>query len=196
MRVLSWLRVPWALFIALWVYARTAWWGLAKPRLVERRPLVVAQAVVLGEDGEVLLAVRGDLRGWELPGGAVEEGEAAAVAVVREVEEETGLQVEVEHHVGDYVRTGFRPHTAKVYRCRATGGALRGNWEVRALRWFPSDQLPSTFFPWFHAPLADALTSDQTVQRVEHQGAESILAGMRIDLAMRCTNDLAGLPRN
>ena len=59
---------------ALPVYARIAWWGLASP-MAERRPLVVAQAVVRGDEG-ILLTVRSDLRGWELPGGTQESGES------------------------------------------------------------------------------------------------------------------------
>ena len=61
-------------------YLRTAWWGLLAPRLSESEPLVVAQAVVLRGDGkteEVLLSVRADVRGWELPGGNLEPGETA-----------------------------------------------------------------------------------------------------------------------
>ena len=46
-------------------------------------------------------------------------------ALRREVREETGLEVAIERVVGDYRRTGFRPHRARVYRCRAIGGALR-----------------------------------------------------------------------
>ena len=58
-------------------YARIAWWGLVAPRTpLERSALVVVQSVVLraGEDDvpEVLLAVRSDLIGWELPGGTPE----------------------------------------------------------------------------------------------------------------------------
>ena len=49
------------------------------PRMSD--PLVVAQAVIRSEEG-LLLAVRGDLRGWELPGGTVEPGEESSQADV------------------------------------------------------------------------------------------------------------------
>ena len=85
---------------ALPVYARIAWWGLASP-LAEKRPLVVVQAVVRGDEG-VLLTVRSDLRGWELPGGTPEGDETPEETLIRETREETGLDVRVERPIGDY----------------------------------------------------------------------------------------------
>ena len=106
-------------------YAKTAWWGLVAPRLYEEGPLIVLQGVILRmHEGEhqVLLSVRRDVRGWELPGGQLNPGESHEAAARREVWEETGLRVSVERHVGDYVRSGFRPHTARVYVCRVESG--------------------------------------------------------------------------
>src|SRR5687768_14855455 len=136
-------------------YARLAWWGLVTPRR-ERAPLVVHQGVIVGEAG-VVLAMRAELRGWELPGGAAAPGESGEAAMRREVREETGLEVEVLAHVGDYCRSGFRPHTARVYRCRVIGGALRASPETPAVAWFDPIALPRALFPWFRGPLADAL---------------------------------------
>ena len=143
----------------------------------------------------VLLAIRSDLRGWELPGGHVQAGESREVALIREVREETGFDLAIERHVGDYVRTGFRPYTASVFRCRITGGALRPSTETPVLRWFELAELPDTLFPWFCEPLADAFAArPEPVTRRDYQGAAAVWAGFKIDLRMRWSDDHAGLP--
>lgn len=172
-------------------YARIAWWGVVSPRTGEREPLVVHQAVVLGDAG-VLLAVRRELRGWELPGGSALSGESGESAVVREVREETGVEIAVEGLVAEYERRGFRPHTARIYRCRALSGAPRPSAETPQVRWFPRDGPPRTLFPWFRGPLADGLAPVGEVRRRrEHQGLSAVLAGMAIDLRMRLSDDQA-----
>jgi 8-oxo-dGTP pyrophosphatase MutT (NUDIX family) len=177
------------------VYAKIAWWGIVSPRVPGSEPLVIYQAVILGDAG-VLLAVRGDLRGWELPGGHRIPGESEQAALVREVREETGLEVAVTGPVGDYVRTGFRPHTARVSACRVLSGTLTPSRETPELRWFPPNALPDTLFPWCRAPVADALAQEGEASaprvRDEYQGAGAVLAGLWIDLRMRLSADRAG----
>ena len=165
-------------------YARIAWWGLVAPRR-EREPLVVHQAVVVGAEG-VLLAVRSELRGWELPGGTAEPGESGAQAAAREVREETGIEVDPPRLVAEFERTGFRPHTARIYRARPNGGVLRPSDETPRVGWFRSDALPDTLFPWYREPLRLGLEApDEVVRRREHQGPGAVLRGMAIDLRMR-----------
>jgi ADP-ribose pyrophosphatase YjhB (NUDIX family) len=165
-------------------YAGLAWWGLVSPR-IESEGLVVLQAVVLSERG-VLLALRRELQGWELPGGTPRAGESDEAALRRELREEAGLEVCVESLSGVYVRSGFRPHTAKVFRCRVSGGELRPSHETPRVGWFPADALPATLLPWFRGPLLDALRGNAPpLERHEHQGIGAILAGLRIDLVTR-----------
>jgi 8-oxo-dGTP pyrophosphatase MutT (NUDIX family) len=181
------------LFGALPTYARIAFLGLLAPRIARGgAPVVVQQGVVLGERG-VLLALRGDLRGWELPGGSALAGEPDQAALCRELREETGLEVVVEARVGDYVRTGFRPHLARVWLCRPVGGRLRPSPETPRVAWFDPARPPATLLPWYRGPLADALAGHPTpVERRERLGLAAVLAGLRIDLRMRLSGDRAG----
>lgn len=106
-------------------------------------PLVGVGAVVV-DAGRVLLVQRGrePLKGhWSLPGGLIEVGESLHAAVVREVEEETGLLVEpVElielldriHRDGDRVRYHY---VIADYLCRVKGGALKAASDAAAVRW-------------------------------------------------------------
>jgi 8-oxo-dGTP diphosphatase len=163
-------------------HARNAVKGLIGPHLIGERRVV--QAVVLGERG-VLLALRGDLMGWELPGGNLAPGETDEAALVREVREETGVEVASLARVGEYVRRGFFAHRAVVFRARIAGGALAPSAESPALAWFAPDALPQELFPWFREPLADALRGGPPVVRDERFGVRAIAAGFAIDLRVR-----------
>jgi len=55
---------------------------------------VSAAAIVLNDNREILL-IRGPQRGWEMPGGVVEEGETLAEAAIRETKEESGVDIEI-----------------------------------------------------------------------------------------------------
>jgi ADP-ribose pyrophosphatase YjhB (NUDIX family) len=163
-------------------WAEIAGWGV---RSRAHDPRVLVQGVVSGPAG-VLLALRRELRGWELPGGRAEPGEDARAALVRELREETGLEVEVGERVGEYRRRGFAAHRALVYRCGASGGSLRPSADTPAVAWFRPDALPDTLFPWFRGPLLDALgTGPFPIERDERLGLAAVAAGLRIDLVMR-----------
>ena len=56
--------------------------------------IVSAATIVFNEQGEILL-IKGPRRGWEMPGGQVEEGESLIDAAVRETKEESGIEIEV-----------------------------------------------------------------------------------------------------
>jgi 8-oxo-dGTP pyrophosphatase MutT (NUDIX family) len=163
-------------------YLTTAWGGLVTARLGPGVEIV--QAVTL-RGGEVLLTLRSDLHGWELPGGTLHPGESPEEGLRREVLEETGVRVEPEALTGTYLRTGFLPHRARVYRCRADAGAPRPSPETPEVAWWPVAALPDDLLPWCREPLADALAGGAAVERSSHQGLRDVLATARIDLASR-----------
>ena len=66
----------------------------------EKVILVFAGGCLFDEDGKVLLQKRGDSGKWGFPGGAIELGETPEETAVRELKEETGLDVEVKDILG------------------------------------------------------------------------------------------------
>ena len=74
---------------------------------------VGCSAVIFDKDREkILLTRREDNNQWCLPGGGMEPGEDASETCIREVEEETGLQVRIKRLIGVYTT----PHELIVYR--------------------------------------------------------------------------------
>lgn len=63
--------------------------------------IVSAAAIIVNENNEILL-IRGPRRGWEMPGGQVEEGESLAQAAIRETKEEAGVDIEIVRFCGIY----------------------------------------------------------------------------------------------
>ncbi|MGH3935189.1 MAG: NUDIX hydrolase [Pseudonocardiaceae bacterium] len=103
-------------------------------------------AVVLDGAGRVLLVRRTNEPGqgrWSVPGGRVEAGETDHYAVIREVAEETGLQVTVVHRVGQVQRRapGGAIFDIHDYLCQATGGTLRAGDDADDARWFDPEAL-------------------------------------------------------
>ena len=81
---------------------------------------------------------------WNLPAGYVEVDETPAQAAVREVREETGLQVEVValENVYSYTDDPRGNGVFIVYRCRVIGGALSESPEGINLTYVARDQIP------------------------------------------------------
>lgn len=72
---------------------------------------VGCSAVLFDSQRRILLTRRRDNGRWCLPGGKMEPGESAAEACIREVHEETGLQVRIVRLIGVYTT----PHRALAY---------------------------------------------------------------------------------
>ncbi|MEU5564712.1 NUDIX hydrolase [Micromonospora musae] len=106
-------------------------------------------AVVRNDAGELLLGKRADDGRWSVVSGIVEPGEQPATAVVREVREETGLDVEpirltsVVSHPHTYPNGDRCEYLNLGFECRLLGGTARVNDdESEAVEWFAPDRLP------------------------------------------------------
>jgi ADP-ribose pyrophosphatase YjhB (NUDIX family) len=110
-------------------------------------PRVAIGAVVGDGDGRILLVQRADSGVWLYPTGWADVGYSAAEIAVKEVAEETGIEVEPLRliMVLDGLRLGFTqvPLYSLVFHCRQTGGTLRRHpLECADVGWFRRDSLP------------------------------------------------------
>ena len=114
------------------------------------RPVVGVGGIVI-DGGRVLLVRRGHepLKGeWSVPGGVVEIGETLRAAVAREVEEETGLRVDVGPIVDVLDRIRIDPDGRARYHyvlvdfvCRPNSGTLACASDADDVAWAPLDTL-------------------------------------------------------
>lgn len=121
------------------VVCDTAYYHNAKP---------CAGAFVV-QDGNVMLVRRGiePFKGhWDIPGGFLGPDEHPEDGAVREVQEETGLQVRVTDLVGIFVDVygeGASEHTLNVYyRAEVVGGEPEPCTDAVEIGWFAPDELP------------------------------------------------------
>ena len=128
--------------------------------LVGARLLLLPAVAAVIRDGEdrVLVHSRSDDGRWSLPGGAVEPGEAPEAAIIREVREETGLDVLPERILGVFGGSGFR-HTypngdeaeylVVVFECHPTGGKLdAADGEALELKFCHPEAMPPLTLPF------------------------------------------------
>jgi 8-oxo-dGTP pyrophosphatase MutT (NUDIX family) len=121
-------------------------------------------ALVVDDQGRVLMVQRSDNGLWTLPSGIAEPGEEMAFACAREVLEETGIVVRVEELISirtvgpvTYPNDDVTSYVDHFFRCRPTGGtAVVGDDESIAVGWFDPDHLPEPGTPRTSAQLAEA----------------------------------------
>ena len=111
-------------------------------------PKVAVGAVVGNDAGEILLVQRADSGVWLYPTGWADIGYSASEVAVKEVKEETGIDVVPERIIAvlDGLRLNFTqiPLYSLVFQCRMTGGELQAHpLECRDVGWFAEDSLPT-----------------------------------------------------
>lgn len=123
----------------------------------------VSVAGFVTNDNDEVLLLKSPRRGWEYPGGMVEPGETLQDALLREVKEETGIDVEITGFIGlcknvekDIVNIDFA--------CRAVGGTLTASEESPELMWVKKeDALSMITFPLTRKRLENMLSGSKQV---------------------------------
>jgi ADP-ribose pyrophosphatase YjhB (NUDIX family) len=107
---------------------------------------------VVVEDGRILLLNQdADARSWSLPGGKLEDGETLAEALVREMKEETGLDVEPVRllYVCDNLSAQIVHMTFEVRRTGGIVGDIKAGADtipIRGVEFVPVSRLPELGF--------------------------------------------------
>jgi len=95
------------------------------------------------KDGKnrVLLCLRNDYDLWNLPGGGLEKGETPWEGVVREIKEETGLNIKILRLIGVYSKPD-KNEIVFSFECKIISGKLTLNKEAREIKYFSLNRIP------------------------------------------------------
>ncbi|MBQ9211319.1 MAG: NUDIX hydrolase [Clostridia bacterium] len=127
------------------------------------------------KEGLVLL-IKNTRRGWEIPGGTIEQGETITDALKREIQEESGILCEPEHLTGIYqnliVKDGYGPLEGMkippiinlAFVCKYISGEALTSAESEDVRWVtPEEALRMVTHPLYAQRLSDMLQFDGSV---------------------------------
>lgn len=99
----------------------------------------VSVAGLVRNDKDEILLLKSPNRGWEYPGGMVEPGEALQDALIREIKEETGVDVEITGFIG--VCKNIQKDVVNIdFSCKYTGGELATGDESLDVKWVSRDE--------------------------------------------------------
>ena len=114
------------------------------------RLVPAASAVVADDESRLLMAKRTDNGLWTIPGGGMKPGETIADAAIREVKEETGIDVEVvalvgiytnPQHVVEYSDGEVRQQFSVCFACRPVGGEPTPSDETSDVGYFTPNEI-------------------------------------------------------
>jgi len=130
-----------------------------KPQFV-----IAAFGFIFDEQNRILLCHRMDYDLWNLPGGTMEAGESPWECVIREVREETGLEVEITRLAGIYNKPE-KNELVFSFICRVVGGRIILNEEADKIEYFSINDIPHNTSPKQVERINDVLKESGIVYR-------------------------------
>lgn len=121
----------------------------------------IIAAIFNPENTKVLAIKRRDVPVWVLPGGALELNEDPEEGIIREVMEETGLDVAIKRKVALYTpinKLGTKTH---FFECSINSGTPIVGDETADIGFYPLDQLPKPFFYIHEQMLGDVMVKSK-----------------------------------
>ena len=133
--------------------------------------IVAAGGIIFNSDGKTLL-VKNPRKGWEFPGGIVEQGETILQGLLREIKEETGLQVRIQNIAGIYSRISRKkgyngvdkmPTIVVVdFLCQYLSGQLTTSAESIDMDWFSIEEAKKIIHVEQNVRFERALVTDKS----------------------------------
>jgi ADP-ribose pyrophosphatase YjhB (NUDIX family) len=117
----------------------------------------LAVVVLVSTEGKLVLvrrAIQPALGRWAFPSGYVDRGETVENAAIREVKEETGLDIKITQLIGVY-SSASNPVVLAVYSSEVIGGNLYAGSETDAVGKYDPSRLPDLPFEHDHNILED-----------------------------------------
>lgn len=123
----------------------------------------VSVAGLVTDDGENILLVKSPRRGWEYPGGLVEPGETLQDALIREIKEESGIEVKITGFIG--LCKNIEKDSVNIdFTCKPIGGRLATSDESTEVMWVNKEKaLEMITFPLTRKRLENMLSGSEQV---------------------------------
>jgi ADP-ribose pyrophosphatase YjhB (NUDIX family) len=109
-----------------------------------RNPVVTVDAIIEMNGGVILIKRKNPPPGWAIPGGFVDYGETLEEAVVREMKEETCLDINLVRQFHTYSDPGRDPrhHTVSTIFIATSSGSPQAADDAKDIGIFTKDSLP------------------------------------------------------